>query len=319
MQLNERAAALIDALLPMTEELRIECLQSDCGAMLIDFGINVPGGLRAGCALAECCLSDLGHVAICQAIESDQWGPRVQIVTDHPVLACLASQYAGWRVADGKYSAMLSGPARAARHNEPIFERISRDAVAGFDEVAEVAVGVLEGRQFPPAKVCADIARQVQITPEALTLLLAPTASLAGTVQIVARSVETAVHKMAELGFDLGTLDSAHGIAPLPPVGSDDLIAIGRTNDAILYGGEVTIWMRGADEQIEELGPRIPSSASPQFGKPFIEIFKEAGNDFYKIDPQLFSPAVINLISHDSGKCWRFGKMRNDVLAKSFG
>ncbi len=123
---------------------------------------------------------------------------------------------------------------------------------------------------------------------------------------------------MAELGFDLGTLDSAHGIAPLPPVGTDDLIALGRTNDAILYGGEVTIWTRGADEQIEELGPQIPSSASSQFGKPFGEIFADAGHDFYKIDPHLFSPAVINLISHDTGKCWRFGKMREDVLEKSF-
>ncbi|MBL9125517.1 MAG: methenyltetrahydromethanopterin cyclohydrolase [Planctomycetaceae bacterium] len=318
MQLNERAAALIDALLPLADELRIECLESDSGAMMIDCGINIAGGLRAGCALSEASMADLGHVAICQAIENGSWGPRVQIVTDHPVLACLASQYAGWRISDGNYFGMLSGPIRAAARKEPIFERIA-EALPDFDEVAEVAVGVIEGRKIPPAKVCADIAKQVRIAPEALTLLLVPTASLAGAVQVVARSVETAIHKMAELGFDLGTLESAHGIAPLPPIGRDDLAALGRTNDAILYGGEVTIWTRGADAQIEELGPRIPSSSSSQFGRPFGEIFAEAGHDFYKIDPLLFSPAVINLVSYDSGKCWRFGKMRLDVLDQSFG
>lgn len=318
MQLNERAAALIEALLPLAEELRIDCLESDCGALLLDCGIEAPGGLRAGCAMAEVCLSDLGHVAICQAIETGRWGPRVQVVTDHPVLACLGSQYAGWKVSHGDYFAMLSGPIRAAANSEPIFDRV-RGVLPDLDEQAEVAVGVLETRKFPPAAVCVELARQAGVAPEVLTLLLAPTGSLAGGIQIVARSVETAIHKMAELGFELSGIESAHGVAPLPPPARDDLVAIGRTNDSILYGGEVTLWVRGVDAQIESLGPQIPSSASPQFGAPFAEIFQAAGHDFYKIDPHLFSPAVINFHSLDTGRFWRFGEMRLDVLDRSFG
>jgi methenyltetrahydromethanopterin cyclohydrolase len=151
-----------------------------------------------------------------------------------------------------------------------------------------------------------------------LTLLIAPTASLAGTIQVVARSVETALHKMAELGFELARIESGHGVAPLPPIAKNDLAAIGRTNDAILYGGEVTLWMRGADDEIERLGPAVPSSASADFGRPFAEIFAAANHDFYKIDPHLFSPAVVNLVSLDSGRSWRFGEVRPDILARSF-
>lgn len=314
MQLNDRAAALVDALLPLSDELRIDYLESECGAQIIDCGIRALGGLRAGCALAEVSLADLGHVSVCQAIDTGRWGPRLQIVTDHPVLACLASQYAGWKASYGKFFAMLSGPIRAAAAKEAIFNR----ADVAAHEVAEVAVGVMETRQFPNDEICRDLARQAAVEPEALILLIAPTASMAGTVQVVARTVETAVHKLAELGFDLGHLISGHGVAPIPPQAKNDMAAIGRTNDAILYGGEVTLWVAGGDDEIERLGPQVPSSASPDFGRPFAEIFEAAGYDFYKIDPHLFSPALINFISLETGRLYRYGAVHEEILERSF-
>ncbi|HEV3023547.1 MAG TPA: methenyltetrahydromethanopterin cyclohydrolase, partial [Pirellulales bacterium] len=149
-------------------------------------------------------------------------------------------------------------------------------------------------------------------------LLAARTASQAGTVQIVARSVETALHKLHELGFDLTRVESGWGVAPLPPPAADDLAGIGRTNDAILYGALVTLWVRGDDTSLESVGPRVPSSASPDHGEPFARIFERYDRDFYKIDPLLFSPAVVTLANLDSGHSFRFGRQLPDVIGRSF-
>ncbi len=216
----------------------------------------------------------------------------------------MASQYAGWQIIVGKYFAMGSGPMRAAAGKEALFDAI------GFREQPEFAVGVLETRKMPPDDVCQALASACGVAPEGLTLLAAPTASEAGTVQIVARSVETALHKLFELGFDLGRVQRGNGTAPLPPVADDDLAAIGRTNDAILYGGEVTLWVHGDDASLQEIGPRVPSCASSDFGEPFAAIFKRYKHDFYAVDPHLFSPGADSIDQpryERDARVWTFG------------
>jgi methenyltetrahydromethanopterin cyclohydrolase len=224
----------------------------------------------------------------------------------------MASQYAGWQIAAGKYFAMGSGPMRALARKEPLFAKL------GYQESAQAAVGVLETRKFPPDELCRKLAEECGVAPGKLTLLAAPTASLAGTVQVVARSVETALHKLFELGFDLARVASGYGTAPLPPASADDLVAIGRTNDAILYGGEVTLYVRGDDASLEQIGPKVPSSASSDHGQPFVTIFERAGRDFYKIDPHLFSPARITLSNLDTGRTFVFGRTLPRVIHESF-
>jgi methenyltetrahydromethanopterin cyclohydrolase len=239
-------------------------------------------------------------------------GPAVTIATDHPVAACMASQYAGWRIDIEGFFAMGSGPMRALAGKEELFEKI------GHRESADVAVGVLETSQAPTDAACKSIADACRVPPERLTLMFARTASLAGHVQVVARSVETALHKLHELGFDLALIQSAWGIAPLPPIAKNDLQGIGRTNDAVLYGGQVTLWVRGEDAAIGEVGAKVPSSASRDFGEPFESIFTRYEYDFYKIDPHLFSPAAITFHNLQSGRTQRFGEPRPDVLRRSF-
>ena len=126
------------------------------------------------------------------------------------------------------------------------------------------------------------------------------------------------MHKLDELQFDLSRVESGTGIAPLPPPAGDDMTAIGRTNDAILYGGEVTLYVRGDDESLEQIGPKIPSCASPDHGQPFAAIFKKYDRDFYKIDPSLFSPAVVTLANLDTGSSFRFGHTLPRVIHESF-
>jgi methenyltetrahydromethanopterin cyclohydrolase len=238
--------------------------------------------------------------------------PSVQVVTDHPVRACLASQYAGWPIQVGKYFAMGSGPMRAAYAHEKIFEKI------GGGETAVAVLGVLEGAKLPSSEVFAMIAEACKTTPGEVTLLIAPTASLAGTVQVVARSVETALHKLSELDFDLDRIVSAVGVAPLPPVARTDLEAIGRTNDAILYGARVVLYVDGDDESLESIGPSVPSSASKDHGEPFSSIFARYNHDFYAVDPGLFSPAEVVFANVRTGRSFAFGQVEPGVLERSF-
>src|SRR4051794_16608017 len=284
MNLNVRSMWLVEALLAHAEERRVAAHPVEGGGRIVDCGIDVRGGLLAGLDLARICMADLAQVTIVPGDVGGRACPHVQVVTDHPIRACLASQYAGWAISEGKFFAMGSGPMRAVYGQEPLFQKI------GCRESAEAVVGVLEGRKMPSHEVMALIASACRVPPSAVTLLVAPTASLAGGVQVVARSVETALHKLAELGFDLTRIESAEGTAPLPPVAANDLAAIGRTNDAILYGGRVVLFVTGDDASIEEVGPRVPSTGSRDHGEPFAAIFARYHNDFYAVDPQLFSP-----------------------------
>lgn len=313
MTLNVRANRVVEALLERAHERKVFASPIERGGRLVDCGIDERGGLLAGLALARICMADLAEVTLAPGEIGGHACPYVQVTTDHPVQACLASQYAGWALSVQKFFAMGSGPMRAARGREKVFEKI------GFREETQLVVGVLEGRKKPTPEVVATIAEECRVAPSCVTLLVAPTASLAGGVQIVARSVETALHKLSELEFDLSRIVSAHGFAPLPPVAANDLSAIGRTNDSILYGARVTLYVTGDDESLAEVGPKVPSSSSHDHGEPFEAIFARYNNDFYAVDPHLFSPAEVIFQNVDTGRVHVFGRTAHEVLVRSFG
>ncbi len=313
MNLNRRAWERCERLLQQSSECGVTSVRDEGGSRLIDCGLFAPGGLAAGLALAEICLADLGSVALQPNSTELGGGVAVAVQTDHPLAACMAAQYAGWQVAGHKFFAMGSGPMRAARGTEAIFDEI------GWRETSEVAVGVLETAKLPPVEVCERLASECHVAPDQLTLLIAPTRSLAGSLQVVARSVETALHKLHTLHFDLKTIRAGYGVAPLPPLAADDLAAIGRTNDAVLYGGQVTLWVDCEDDVIDQLGAQVPSGVSRDYGVPFQQIFERYERDFYRIDPLLFSPAVVTFVNLRTGRQRRFGQVNPDVLATSFG
>jgi methenyltetrahydromethanopterin cyclohydrolase len=314
MALNRRAARLADLLCADAPILGIAAQTLPGGARLVDLGVAVPGGLEAGRRLAEVCLAGLGSVELTSVELGGLWLPAVAVSTDHPVAACMASQYAGWAIDPPGYFAMGSGPARSlARVEKELYERL------GYAEAAEAAVLVLEGRVPPDERVARFVADKCRISPPELTLLIAPTASIAGSVQVAARSVETGLHKMLELGFDVRTVRSGFGVCPLAPAAKNDLRAIGWTNDCILYGARAYFAVHADDDEVAALVERLPASASPEHGTPFYEIFKRAGNDFYKIDRMLFAPAEVVVNNLASGRVFRAGRLAPDVLKASLG
>jgi len=305
--MNEAAWVIADAMEANAKALRISVGKVG-GCRVIDCGGAVTGSLQAGVMMARACLADLAEVTIA----SDAFGPMIQVRTDDPVRACLGSQYAGWQVKAEKFFAMGSGPFRALAGTEEVLKEL------GIRESAPCAVGVLETNRHPTEEVVASLVAKLPADVERLTLLVAPASSLAGTIQVVARSVETALHKLHTLKFDLNHVYSAFGTAPLPPVAAEEIAAIGRTNDAILYGARVTLWVRCDDDLIDAIGPQVPSSASKDYGSLFAELFAKYGGDFYKIDPLLFSPAEVTFVNLKTGRARTFGFTDTNMLRKSF-
>jgi len=310
--LNERAWRIADAMAANAEALRVVVRKLPGGARVIDAGVDAPGGFGAGRALSEICTAGLADIAFPPVPIGGETWPGVRVWTDHPAVSCMASQYAGWAIQVGKYFAMGSGPLRAhARVEKELFAKL------GYAERAERGVLVLETRTPPTDEVAAWVGQKAGLAPAQLTFVVAPTASVAGGVQIAARILETGLHKMDTLGFDLNKIVSGTGTAPLPPVAKNDLRAIGRTNDCILYGGQARYTVNADDAELAALVPKVPASASKDYGTPFSEIFKRYAGDFYKIDPLLFSPAEVWLTSVQSGKTYHAGHLNPEVLRAS--
>lgn len=314
LNLNRRAARLVAKLLGDADLYGIRAARLDGGGTIVDCGIGAPdgtgapGGIGAGLVLARIAMGGLGSVTLDSHTSAGLSGPAVRVATDLPLAACMASQYAGWKLQAPGFFAMGSGPMRSLGSKESLLDRYE------LRETSDCAIGVLESRQAPGQALVDSVAEACQVPASETTLLVAPTASVAGTMQIVARSVETAMHKLDALGVDLRIVRHGYGVAPLPAVGGDDLGALGRTNDAILYGADVTLWVDCDDSQIEEFGPRVPSSASRDYGEPFAKLFDRYDRDFYKIDPHLFSPALVRFVNLRSGQTSAFGKLRPDLL-----
>jgi len=312
LRLNQRALKLADAMVEDADRLRVRSHTLGNGARVIDAGVETDGGYRAGLAVAEICMGGLGQVAYTTVQIGGQSWPGVLVSTDHPAVSCMASQYAGWAVSVEKFFAMGSGPLRAhARVEKELFQKL------GYQETATRGVLVLEGRTLPTDAVSSWVAEKAGLEPSRLTFVIAPTASLAGGVQIAARILETGLHKLETLGFDVRRVVAGFGTAPVPPVAKNDLRGIGRTNDCILYGGQARYTVRAGDDELAELASKVPSTASRDYGTPFYDIFQRYEGDFYKIDPLLFSPAEVWLTSAESGRTFHAGHLNPEILEAS--
>ena len=341
ISVNQRAADILRQMMAQAEVLGVAVHTLSNGSTVIDAGVKAPGSFAAGKLFAEACLGGLGEVGFTRlsfasppepalslalstaegkveglgGIEGGLWLPGVSVHVEHPAIACMASQYAGWAIKCGQarssaFFAMGSGPARALYAREELFEHLS------YRDQSEVAVLLLEGRKLPNEEVAEYVAGKCGVDAANLMLAIAPTASLVGSVQVAARVVETGLHKMTKLGFDVEQIVAGFGTCPLAPVASDDLRTIGLTNDGVLYGGQAYYAVQSTDEALEAIIAQIPSSASRDYGKPFYELLQAYGGDFYQIDPLLFSPAEVIINNLTSGKTYRTGKPNLEMLRR---
>jgi methenyltetrahydromethanopterin cyclohydrolase len=315
ISVNRRGAAIVQKMIDDHEALGLAVRRLRNGTIVLDAGVEVPGSFEAGRLFACACLGGLAEVRLIQqALEvpdgdrGSGWVPAVAVSVSHPHIACMASQYAGWAIKLAGYFAIGSGPARALYAGEEIYRNLD------YTDQAEAAVLMLESRRLPDEKVGSFVAKKCKVSSEQVTLLIAPTASIVGSVQIAARSAETGLHKIMELGFDVRRVTSAFGLCPLAPVAADDPHAVGRTNDAILYGAQVFYTVHADDAELENLIDKIPSASSRDYGTPFYKLLKRYNYDFYQIDPMLFSPAQVEINNLNSGHTFRAGSLNPTLL-----
>lgn len=309
---NHLSKPLLEQLLAHANQLGIGVIQHETGCTIIDAGIHHAGSVEAGRLITEICMGGLGKVALLTDNSFEDWPNVISVHSKEPVLACLASQYAGWALSHGKFFSLASGPARALAQREELFKELEY-----VDEAFSTCL-VLETSQIPPIEVIEKILTDTNVTAENLTLILTPTTSIAGATQIAGRVLEVALHKAHTLHFPLAHIVSGSGVAVLPPVSTDFITAMGRTNDAILFGGFVTLEVRGDDKAAATLARELPSMASKDYGKPFAEIFKSYNMDFYQIDPMLFSPAKVTITNLETGSIFESGRLNPELIALSF-
>jgi methenyltetrahydromethanopterin cyclohydrolase len=314
LSVNALAGPLVRRLLDGAEALGIAFERDANGVCIVDAGVATRGSVAAGLLVGEICMGGLGSVRL-RADAGGGWPTWLDVHSAQPVLACLGSQYAGWSLAASKeetggkkFFSLGSGPARALACKEPLFAEL------GYRDQATAGVLVLEVDRVPPKIIIDKLLKDCGLAPEGLTLILTPTTSLAGTTQVVARVLEVALHKAHELGFALADIVDGAATAPLPAPSPDGVEAMGRTNDAILYGGRVQLSVKGSEEAARELARQLPSRNSRDYGRSFAEIFKEAGYDFYKIDGALFAPAEVWVGNTASGTTWHAGAIDLPLL-----
>jgi methenyltetrahydromethanopterin cyclohydrolase len=315
LSVNKLAWKIAEKLLRNQAFYGVHSSKTSAGTTIIDAGVNVPGGFQAGKMLTELCLGGAGKAQISFKEYGDMTFPSVTIYTDHPAIAALGSQFAGWRIKEGENIAIGSGPARAlALKPKDIFEEI------GYRDQSEQAVLTLESNNLPSDVLVEKVTVACNIKPENLIIVVAPTASVAGLTQVTGRIVEVGIHKLRTLGLSPTSIKYACGFAPIPPLGKDFEVAMARTNDAILYGGTVYCSVEAKDEEaLKKTVYQAPSKTSKDYGKPFLQIFREADRDFYKIDHNLFAPAVLIVNNAKTGKVFKAGEINPNVLAQSLG
>ncbi|MEN6593232.1 MAG: methenyltetrahydromethanopterin cyclohydrolase [Methanobacterium sp.] len=318
VSVNVEAKKTVDLMIKKADELNIAVDVLGNGSTVIDAGVNVSGSFKAGELYTKVCLGGLADVGISIPGDlSEKFAlPSVKIKTDFPSISTLGSQKAGWSVSVGDFFALGSGPARAlAIKPAETYEEI------GYKDDADMAILTLEADQLPGTDVTEAIASDSGVSPEDVYVLVAPTSSLVGSIQISGRVVENGTYKMLEfLHFDVNKVKHAAGIAPIAPVDPDGLKAMGKTNDAVLFGGRTYYYVESEEgDDIKSVAEKLPSSASDGYGKPFFDVFKEAEFDFYKIDKGMFAPAEVVINDLRTGEIFKAGYVNSELLQKSFG
>jgi len=315
LSVNMLAYQLAQKLLDNPELYGVAVSKSTAGATIIDAGVKALGGFEVGKILTELCLGGAGKAKLGFKAYENLDLPSITISTDHPAIAALGSQFAGWRIKEGENIAIGSGPARAlALKPKDVYAEIN------YKDQSDKAVLTLESNQLPTDMLIEKVTATCNVTAQNLIIVVAPTASIAGITQVTGRIVEVGIHKLKTLGLNPNVIRYAMGYAPISPQGTDFEVAMARTNDAILYGGTVYCTVDYDDEEaLQKIVSQAPSMMSKDYGKPFLQIFREADKDFYKIDHNLFAPAVLMINNAKTGRSFRAGKVNAKVLAESLG
>ncbi|MBY9004463.1 MAG: methenyltetrahydromethanopterin cyclohydrolase [Candidatus Lokiarchaeota archaeon] len=325
IKINNLTLKLVNKIIENKELYKADIQKLENGSTILDMtNASWTGGKLVG----EICMGGLGNVEFSSYDLDGHYIPSVNVYTSEPVISCMASQLAGWSVKlkkevekDGKikkkviFQSLGSGPARAKSKAEKLFEELD------YTDDSNCAIIVFETDKLPNSEVMEIVANKSGVSPSNTYAVCAPTACLTGSIQVAARIVETGIHKLHEIHFPLDVLKDGFGTTTIAPIAKDDLGAMGRTNDSISAAG-LTYYTIDVDKEKEaelfELLKKAPANTSSSYGKPFLETFKAAEYDFYKIDPGLFAPAKYTMTNVRTGKSITVGEVNHELLKLSY-
>ncbi len=316
VSLNKMTMDVVNEIVTDAEALGCKVHKMDCGVNLVDMGIHVKGSWRAALLFTRASLGNHGIVNLGSFKLNDTYTfSSVEVYVDEPLVSCMGSQIAGWKLGEGEFATIGSGPARATAHvaSDWYFE------MTDYKDDYEKAVLCIQDVRFPTDAVALEIAKSCNVKPEDTYLLVAPSNCLVGSVQVSARILEQCCHKMFEKNFNAGQIVHMHGSAPIAPIVKDELKAMGRINDALIYGADIEVWVDSDDVSIAKVIHQLAGkTSSPNYGELFEDVFEAAGRDFFYVDHDVHSLGKVQIHNINSGRAFSAGEINYEVLEKSF-
>lgn len=316
ISLNKLAMNVVREILADPEALGCKVIQMDCGATLIDMGLNCRGSWKAALLFTRATIGDLGIVSLGEFRLNDSYSfSAVEVFVEQPLIACMGSQIAGWKLGEGEFATIGSGPARATAHVDSDWYFEMTDYKDDYHE----AVLCIQDVKYPDDQTALEVAKACKVKPEDTYLLIAPSTCIVGSVQVSARILEQTCHKMFEKGFHAGQIVMARGKAPIAPIVKDEMKAMGRINDALIYGSEVEVWVDAEDAAIAKTIHQLAGkTSSPCYGERFEDVFERAGRDFFYVDHDVHSLGKIQIHNVNSGRAFCAGEINYRALEESF-
>lgn len=281
--LNERAFRLLES--AATDEAE------EKGILLIDVGVEkTPDNpLETGLSIAS---ASMGGLAKVEARE----GELKVSIPENPALATLGCQLAGWKVADGAYA---SGPARVlARKPKEFYNKV------GYNEASSKAAVIIECNNIPTKEILEKI-RDACGVRELACACFKPDSEV-GIINVLSRVVEMAFFRLDYLGYDTRKILKAEGTVPFNGIKTQE-----EGNDAIIYGGSVSLETRGWDGSLTK---KCVSRASRLYGRRFADVLAKAGGDFMEVDFDYYAPAELKVRDLASGGSYSTGGVKKDFI-----
>jgi methenyltetrahydromethanopterin cyclohydrolase len=310
---NQAAARMIKDAISRADALNIGVARAACGATLVDMGLGCVGGWEAGQVFVEAGLGGLGRATYGAFPLGGSSLPSINVWVDDPVLATVASQAGDWKLSEGEFAAIGSGPARAIAHQDQWSAR------ANYTDRADEVVIQLQTRRVPDDAICLRVAEACGVKPENVYVVFAPTGSLVGSIQVASRTVEQVMVKLLVHGYDIHTVRAGFGVAPVAPVARDEGEAMGRVNDCLIYGGSTLLYVEADDAAIEKVIGEMcfDAHAGDLWGLPFAQIFERYGRNWFQVPHLVDSPARLLMNNLRSGRTFAAGQINEEVLRKS--
>ena len=125
LSVSNLAKELVNKLINDSKKFNVLIKKGPLDCTIIYAGIEAPGTKEAGKLIAEICMGGLGKINLLNTNTFPNWPLETKVESNHPVISCLASQYAGWNLSHEKFYALASGPGRAIARREELFKHIN--------------------------------------------------------------------------------------------------------------------------------------------------------------------------------------------------